>query len=143
MNYYNVYINNDTQTLSDDERRSIMSIYNEEKISKIKCARIKIEQKENVNLDFNDRMKVYIAGNPLETFMNISNILFLKYFNNVEKSENSCKIFLEITAEFSKTEEKENIYSYEDEYNTSNNMYIWIVTRGELPGNMHRFPLVT
>ena len=89
-----MYINSDTQTLSDGEKIQMMRFYSEEERTKIKCAQIEIEQKENIDLDFNDRMNVHISGNPLETFINISKVLFSKFFANVEKSENSCQIYL-------------------------------------------------
>ena len=123
LNYYNIYIKNDTKILADEESKNIMSVYSEDERSKLKCARIKVEQKDSVNLDFNDKMKIYIGISPLETFMLLMKVLFFKFFAGLRKSEDSCQILFEITVEFSKSEEKYDIYSYEDEYVTTNNMY--------------------
>ena len=55
--------------------------------------------------------------------MNIVRVLFSVFFLKLKQTENSCQIFIEITAEFSKSEDENQAYSYEDEFNTHDYMY--------------------
>jgi len=65
-------------------------------------------------------MKVYVGtASPLEIFMTMTKVLFRSIFTNIKKSENSCQVLFEITAEFSKSEEKDDDFAYEDEFATT------------------------
>ena len=62
--YYNTFINTYTKNLSEEENENIANFYTEEERHAVKCAKVKIEQKENVDLDFNGAIKIYSHASP-------------------------------------------------------------------------------
>ena len=62
--FYNTFINTDNKNLSEEENENIANFYTEEERHAVKCAKVKIEQKENVDLDFNGAMKIYSHASP-------------------------------------------------------------------------------
>eukprot|EP00111_Clytia_hemisphaerica_P019032 TCONS_00056262-protein len=95
--YFNAFINNDVKTLSEKETNNIVTFYSQEERHYAKCTRVKIEQEDNKELDFNGKMKIYVGiASPLEVFMNLSKVLFKTFFSGISKSQNSFPIFFEI-----------------------------------------------
>ena len=59
-------MNKDVENLCEEENKNVASFYSQEERSAVKCARVKIEQKENIDLDYNSSMKVYVStASPL------------------------------------------------------------------------------
>ena len=124
LSYYNIFINNDTVVLSKEGNKNIVSFYTEEERDRIKCSRITVQKKENLDLDFNDQSKIPQTGSsPYENFSTMIKTMFLKFFSNLIKKENSCQIMFEITTEFVKSEEESEIYEFEENQDGTSDMY--------------------
>lgn len=122
LTYYNIFINNNTASLVQD--KNIVSFYTVEERESIKCSRIKVEQKDNLDVDFNDQSKIpHTGSSPYESFCTIIQAMFLNFFSNLNKKENSCQIMFEIATEFVKSNEESEIYEFEEQYNGSTEMY--------------------
>ena len=125
LTYYNVYVNKDTAVLSNEENDRIASFYSKEERERIKCARIKVEQKDRMDLDFNDQTKIpHTGSSPYEIFIMLIKTLFFKIFSEVHTNENMCQIMYEITTEFVKSESSETeIYTFEENNDGTSDMY--------------------
>lgn len=124
LTYYNVFVNNDAAVLSNEENKKIISFYTAVEREGIKCSRIKVEQKDNLELDFNDQSKIpHNGSSPYESFSIMIKTMFFKFFSNLNKNENSCQIMFEITTEFVKSEEESETYEFEENYDGTSEMY--------------------
>ena len=104
MAYFDVFINRNVN--SDDALKSGSGVsFGKHSVrfrSDFKCARLKIELKENVDMDFTD--VEYLPGgsdDPFETFTMIQKVLYGDFFTKINKrNEDSFQLLIEMSVEF-------------------------------------------
>ena len=114
LKFYNVYVNNvDDNVGNVNEDGDDISTH---------ILRIKIEQKSELELDFDEEAKKFNGNKPIfEIFLSMIKSLFLVMFSDLKLRTNTFKILQEIVVEFVKNveeEEEDKIFEFEDIYDT-------------------------